>query len=115
MLRLGQEGVLTPDRPIGDGSHDLTGINPARVAGQILVQQRKALAGEGRRARASLSRRRCPGDRLLQGSRDTVTCDQVPDLADERGGMARKIMLCRRCCVRGNGRGIRHVRGLRRR
>ena len=45
LMRSGQERILIPGSPVRHGRHDLTGIDSARVAGQILVQQRKALAG----------------------------------------------------------------------
>lgn len=53
MLRSGQERrVLCPGVAIRHGRSDLPRIDPAGVAGQVLVQQRKALAGQRRRARA---------------------------------------------------------------
>lgn len=48
MPRSGQEGILPPGGATRYGRHDLTGIAPAGIAGQMLVQQRKAVACQGR-------------------------------------------------------------------
>ena len=65
MLRSGQQRFVTQTDRLRHSRHDLTGIHLAGVSGQILVQQRKALACEGRQA--ARNRMICYSDRLRRG------------------------------------------------